>query len=166
MPQWIKLAVSHVIAGAACVVVPNVIWVVVYFTLLLIAIVTNGSIGSPISLPLTAAIITAGSLAASVFVFCPATIVASQVRSRRALWMQAPMEFAVAAMVAFLICSAFVVRPGEEPWQIQLVAAGRVWLLLGPGLALYWLIARSSEGLLALFGGAASWARRRFLRTK
>ncbi|MEO8361454.1 MAG: hypothetical protein ABI672_15585 [Vicinamibacteria bacterium] len=162
MLHWGKVAMSHALASAACVVVPNAIWAVVYFVALLVAVVTNGPIGSPISFPLTAALITAVALGASIVVFAPATLVASRVRLSRPLWLQAPTEFFVAMLAAFLICaSVVVVRSSGEPWHQQVATVGRVSLIMSPGLALYWLVARSTEGTLSVVGRAAAWVRRR-----
>ena len=75
------------------------------------------------------------------------------------------MEFVVAAIVAVLISTVLVLGQGQEPWQAKLATSARAWLLLGPGLALYWFVARSAEGILGMVGQAAAWVKRRLVQT-
>ena len=126
---------------------------------------TNGPIGSPITLPLTSLLITFASVLASALVFAPATLLASRVRVTRPLWIQGPLEFFVAGIAALLICVLWRLGSGSESWQAQLASGGWTWVFLAPGFALYWFAARSAEGVLSVAARAFAWIRRRLAPT-
>jgi hypothetical protein len=63
-----------------------------YVALFVVAVVANKPLGSPIALPLSALLLTGATLAASLLVFAPATLLASLMRPRRSACLQVPSE--------------------------------------------------------------------------
>ena len=144
-----RFLVKHVVATGVTVGGVLVLLATLYFMLLVVAILTDGGIGSPATLPigllLTAVLMTGVALV----VFLPVTIAASWIRHRSGLTYLYEIPIAAMLLVAYILLVAIVVGLAKAyPLSSAFWYASAVSLALLLALGVYWLCLQSTGWLL------------------
>ena len=135
---------KHAVATAVTVAAVSILVGTLYLVLLAVAILTDGGIGSPATLPigvlLSALLMTAVALA----MFLPVTAAATQIRVRNNLHYLYEIPIAAFLLIAYILVVAVAIGPEIGAlWY----ASGALLALL-PTLGVYWLCLQSAGWLL------------------
>ncbi len=152
---------KHAVAGTVVVTASVGVVCVVYFALLLFAIVTNAPVGSPVALPLSALFVLIASAGAVVLILLPVTVVTEVVCGRARRWRRLrQIPFATLLLLAYIAAAAFAIVRYEGAATgdaAPLIGVATVTLLLQLGL--YWWSLQATDWLLAM--SALLWRRLR-----
>lgn len=140
---------KHGTAMAVTVAAVSVLISAVYFTLLIAAILTNGGIGSPLTLPLSLGFAILLTMVVVLVVFLPVTATATWIRGRRGFHVLFEIPIAACLHVIYIFLAAMVItRSNRHSLDIGAWYAFGVALALLPLLGLYWVCLQSSGRLL------------------
>ncbi len=144
-----RFLVKHAVATAVIVGGVSALLATLYFVLLVVAILTDGGIGSPATLPivlvLTAVLMTGVALA----MFLPVTVAAGWISNRTGLTYLYEIPIAALLLVAYILLVAIAVGLAKAyPLSSAFWYASAVSLALLPALGVYWLCLQSTGWLL------------------
>lgn len=134
-----SVAARHAFAAGAVCVVGCVFWTLAYFGLLIWASVTGGGMGSPAAYPIGLLLLLAGTAAASLLFFLPATL-GGEVLCRSRSWptvVGIPVTFTLFCILAFLWSAAAHLLHAFEELRFWSLAVGIILTMAVP-LGLYW----------------------------
>jgi hypothetical protein len=144
--------VRHLLALLVTVALPCVLWTVVYFALLLWAVLTGGGVGGPLAYPVGLLFLFASATISSLVLLFPSTALAAWFSRRCALPVlaQIPISVTVLAVLCFTAV-AVAGAAGRQPFCRDLsVSFGILFAVHLLPLGLYWWIAQSVPLLLSL----------------
>jgi hypothetical protein len=132
--------IRHGIASALTIAIPCLLWIVVYFALLIWAVIWNEPVGGPLGLPFGFFLLGAALLIAVVTILFPAVAIAEWIGRNRGwnVFFQIPLSIALMAVIHGLWSTLSPGIPASERFR---------WLLLPLGL--YWWISQSGPLVLA-----------------
>ncbi len=142
----------HFLALLVTVVVPCVIWTIVYFALLLWAVFTNGGIGGPLAYPAGLLFFFLAASVASLLLFLPSTALAEWFAKRHAfpILAQIPISVAILALLCLMLVS--IAAAVGAPPSVRGFSLGFGVLFVSQllPLGLYWWSAQSGPLLVSL----------------
>ena len=121
----------------------------VYFGLLIWAILVDGGLGSPLTLPIALGFAIVLMTVVALVMFLPVTVTAAWIRARRGFHVLFEIPIAAFLLVIYIFLVAMVVALSNRssldigPWYVSGVA-----LALLPLLGLYWVCLHSTGWLL------------------
>jgi hypothetical protein len=135
----------HIVAAAVSIVTPVILWVIAYFLLLMIAIITNTTLGGPLSLPFWALFLLIVSIIYTVALLFPSVLIAEIAARSFGKWQhvaQIPISTLILAVLVF-IASLIVRQNPSLAANEYLTWANYPWIvflcLLIP-LGIYWWV--------------------------
>jgi len=144
--------VKHAAATAVTVGGASALVATLYFILLIVAILTDGGIGSPVALPIGVLLTVVFMTAVALAVFLPVTVGAAWICHRNGLTYLHEIPIAAFLLVAYIflvaIGAGFTNAGSLNPLNNVLWYASAVSLALLPTLGVYWLCLQSTGWLL------------------
>jgi hypothetical protein len=139
-----RFLVKHVVATAVTAGGVPALLATIYIMLFVVAILTNGDVGSPATLPIVLVLAAVLMTAVALAVFLPVTAAAAWIRARNDYHYLYEIPIAVLLLVAYIFLIAIGVRPeiGVLPYALGMSLA------LLPTLGVYWLCLHSTNWLL------------------
>jgi hypothetical protein len=152
---------KHGAATVVTVAALDALLVALYLALLAWAMVTDGGVGSPATLPIVLVFALVLMTVVCVAVFLPVTAAASWIRSRAALNLLFEIPIAAALLVIYIlvIATGFALSKGASLAAASWYASAAALALL-PLLGLYWLCLQSTGWLLTGGERAVDFVRR------
>ena len=144
-----RFLLKHGVATAVTVAAVSALIAAVYFALLIVAILTDGGIGSPLTLPVFLVLATVLMTVVALVIFLPVTVTATWIRSRRDLHhlFEIPIAALLFVIYIFLVATAITLSTRSSldigSWYVFGVAVA-----LLPLLGLYWVCLQSTGWLL------------------
>jgi hypothetical protein len=144
-----RFLLEHSVATAVTVATVAALVGAVYFGLLIAAILGDGGIGSPLTLPIALVFAIVMMTVVAVVIFLPVTVITTWIRRRRDLHYLVEIPIAAVLLVIYIFLGATVVTlsNGSSLGTASLYAFG-VALALLPVLGLYWVCLQSTGWLL------------------
>ncbi len=145
--------VRHFLASCVVVVSACILWTVLYFALLLWAVVSGGGIGGPLAYPVGLLLVFVLAAIVTALLLWPSAALAEWIgrRSRLGILAQIPLSVAVLAVLSFT--AAFIAHAFNHPYFAgRFLSAGAVVFIvhLVP-LGIYWWAAQSGPLVISLF---------------
>jgi hypothetical protein len=157
-------ALRHALAMAVTIVLPCVLWTLLYLVLLLWAILTDSGIGSPVAYPLGLLFVAAWSAFMAVVFFFPSTSLAALVTSRMkwAIFWQIPLCLTLFALISGVLALTMGAQSESPAWRDTGVGFGLFYAAHLLPLGLYWWTAQSLPVFQACFRKIRDlWRKRR-----
>ena len=140
----------HLAASITSVVLPLVVWTVVYLLLFVIAILTNQPLGSLVALPLDSLIIFIVALIYTGFLLFPSIALAEWVSERLTAWKYLGQMVLATLILTLLTCSGMLVWQhffANSPfnWVQWLRESVLIILFLLIPLGIYWWVCKVAQ---------------------
>jgi hypothetical protein len=140
---------KHGVATAVTVAAVSALIAAVYFALLIWAVLANGGIGSPLTLPIALVFAIVLMPVVALVIFLPVTVTATWIRGRRGFRVLFEIPIAAFLLVIYIFLVAMVVTLSNRgSLDIGSWYAFGVALALLPLLGLYWVCLQSTGWLL------------------
>lgn len=138
-------ALRHALAMAVTIVLPCVLWTLLYLVLLLWAILTDSGIGSPVAYPLGLLLVAAWSALMAVVFFFPSTAFAALITTRMkwAILWQIPLCLTLFALFSGLLALTVGAQSASPAWRDTSIGFGLFYAAHLLPLGLYWWTAQS-----------------------
>lgn len=147
-----RFSARHFLALAVTVAAACLTWTVIYFALLLWAVLTNGGLGGPFAYPAGLLFFFVSTAAAGLVLLFPSTALAEWIARRRGfpIFAQIPISAGVLALLCGIV-AGIVAAFGSQPALYGVSAGfGVLFLALLVPLGLYWWVAQSGPLVLSL----------------
>lgn len=143
----------HLLALCVVVAAPCVLFTILYFVLLLWAIVFGGGIGSPIAYPIGLMVIFIGAFGVGSMLFFPSTVFAEWIVKKRNLPVlaQIPITVGSVGMLCLLVSAIATANSSAPSLRSAFVGFATLFGILLLPLGLYWWTAQSGPLVLAVF---------------
>jgi hypothetical protein len=152
----------HLLALAVTIAVPCALWTIVYFALLLWAIIFGGGIGSPVAYPIGLLFFAGAALVGGLVLFLPSTVFAEWLVKRRKLPTLLQIPISVATLALFCLISVILAAEPFHPSSLPNILTGFIifWGALLLPLGLYWRTAQSGPLVLEIIRKVSGAVRR------
>jgi hypothetical protein len=142
----------HLLALCVVVAAPCVLFTILYFVLLIWAIVFGGGIGSPIAYPIGLMVIFIAALGVGSMLFFPSTVFAEWIVKKRNLPVLAQIPITVGSLgtLCLLVSSIATANSAAPSLRGAFVGFATLFGILLLPLGLYWWTAQSGPLALAI----------------
>jgi hypothetical protein len=148
----VSFSAQHLLALSVTVAAACAAWTILYFALLLWALLTNGGIGSPLAYPAGLLFVALATAVTSFVLLLPSTALAAWIahRSRLPIFAQIPLSVGALALLS-KIAVGIASRMGAMPaLNGTPISFGVLFLVLLLPLGVYWFAMQSVPLLLSL----------------